>query len=327
MKKYKCLDCGHQFEGDISTTECPQCGCSNIKPIGGNLPKLVWKIIGAAALLLLIIILLTKCEGCCGGKHIFMTLDTSSKEYLKISTNDISPTNLKALYKIEITNDSTSQKDYRFFDGKGDFTTYSTRDLIAGVPYHFYLVDKKTGIQPENVKWNTNSYTKPMPPVQPEISISKEADCTTKTYTITISVTKGNADKFYLGNQCQTSNVFTNVLDDDTYVIKAYDTQNNLYSIEHTITCRLITEFHITESEIQDALNKVAKREMQPGDALKVINTGRNIILTQAIDGNSRLEGALSFSYTQRKRYVVKTVIEANDCSDVIRSITLSNPK
>lgn len=325
MKKYKCLDCGHQFEGDISTTECPQCGCSNIKPIGGNLPKLVWKIIGAAALLLLIIILLTKCEGCCGGKNIFMTLDTSSKEYLKISTNDISPTNLKALYKIEITNDSTSQKDYQFFDGKGDFTTYSTRDLIAGVTYHFFLVDKKTGIQPEKVKWNTNSYTKPLPPVQPEISISKEADCTTKTYTITISVTKGNADKFYLGNQCQTTNVFTNVPDGKMYVIKVCDTPNGLYSEEHRVDCATITEFHITEAQIQEVLDKVSKRQMQPGDALKKINNGRNIRLTAEIDGNAKLEGALSFSYTQQKKYHVRAVIESNDCSDVIKSITLSN--
>ena len=321
MKKYKCLDCGHQFEGDISTTQCPECGSPNIKPAGGDVPPIVWKVLAGLGVLVLIVILLKSCPP----STILMSLDTSSKDWLKISTQDITPANLRALYKIEITNDSTSQKDYQFFDGKRDFTTYSTRDLIAGVTYRFFLVDRKTGIQPENVKWNTNSYTKPLPPVQPEISISKEADCTTKTYTITISITKGNADKFYLGNQCQTTNVFTNVPDGKMYVIKVCDTPNGLYSEEHRVDCATITEFHITEAQIQEVLDKVSKRQMQPGDALKKINNGKNIRLTAAIDGNAKLEGALSFSYTQQKKYHVRAVIESNDCSDVIKSITLSN--
>ena len=326
MKKYKCLDCGHQFEGDISTTECPKCGCPNIKPAGGSGGPLVWKVLGAITLLILIIILLTKCEGCCGTK-IFMTLDTSTKDYLKISTMDISPANLKSLYKIEITNDSTQDKKYEFFNGKDSFRNLPTQDLMAGVTYHFFLVEKKTGVQPEQVKWNINSYTKPLPPVKPEITISKTSDCNTKTYTITIKVTKGNADKFYLGSKSQSSNVFTNVPDGTTYAIKVCDTPNNLFSEEHHETCPRINEFHITEVEIQEVLNKVAKRELQPGDALRVINNGKNIRLTQSIDGNARLEGALSFSYTQQKKYYVKAVIESHDCSDVIKSITLSSSK
>lgn len=321
MKKYKCLDCGHQFEGDISTTQCPECGSPNIKPAGGGVPPIIWKVLAGLGVLVLIVILLKGCPP----STILMSLDTSSKEWLKISTQDITPANLKALYKIEITNDSTPQKDYQFFDGKDNYATINTRGLMDGVTYYFYLVDKKTGVQPQNVKWNKNSYYKPLPPVQPEISISKEADCTTKTYTITISVTKGNADKFYLGNQCQTSNVFTNVPDGKMYVIKVCDTPNGLYSEEHRVDCATITEFHITEAQIQEVLDKVSKRQMQPGDALKKINNGRNIRLTAEIDGNAKLEGALSFSYTQQKKYHVRAVIESNDCSDVIRSITLSN--
>ena len=323
MKKYRCLDCGHQFEGDISTTQCPECGSPNIKPAGGGVPPIVWKVLAGLGILLPIVIISIVLPP----TTINMNLDSSAKDRLRISTLDITPANLKALYKIEITNDSTSQKDYQFFDGKGDFTTYSTRDLIAGVTYHFFLVDKKTGIQPANVKWNTNSYTKPLPPVQPEISISKEADCTTKTYTITISVTKGNADMFYLGNKSQTSNVFTNVPDGSTYVIKACDTQNNLYSVEHTITCRLITEFHITESEIQDALDKVSKGEIYPGDALEKINRNIDIRLNNVIDGNRSLEAALQYAFDNGKKYFVKAVIESNDCSDVIKSITLSTSR
>jgi hypothetical protein len=323
MKKYKCLDCGHQFEGDISTTQCPECGSPNIKPVGGGVPPIVWQVLAGLGVLVLIVILLKGCPP----PTILMSLDTSSKEWLKISTQDITPANLKALYKIEITNDSTSQKDYQFFDGKSDFTSYSSRDLIAGVTYHFFLVDKKTGIQPENVKWNTNSYTKPLPPVQPEISISKEADCTTKTYTITISVTKGNADMFYLGNKSQSSNVFTNVPDDSTYVIKACDTPNGLYSEEHRVECATITEFHITEAQIQEVLDQVSKRQMKPGDALAKINEGSNIRLTAIIDGNAKLHGALEFSYSQQKKYYVRAVIESNDCSDIIRSITLSSSR
>ena len=323
MKKYKCLDCGHQFEGDISTTECPKCGCPNIKPTGEKVPPLVWKILGGVVFLVSVVFLFKGCPP----KPINMCLNSSDKDYLKISTGDISPANLKALYKIEITNDSTSSKDYRFFDGKGDNTVVNTQDLMAGVTYHFFLVEKKTRVQPEKVKWNINSYTKPLPPVKPEITISKTSDCNTKTYTITIKVTKGNADKFYLGSKSQSSNVFTNVPDDATYTIKVCDTPNNLYSEEHHETCSRINEFHITEVEIQEVLNKVARREMQPGDALRVINNGTNIKLTQSIDGNARLEGALSFSYTQQKKYYVKAVIESHDCSDVIRSITLSSSK
>jgi hypothetical protein len=254
-------------------------------------------------------------------------LDTSSKDYLRISTKDISPANLRQYYKIEITNDSTQDKKYEFFNGKDSFRNLPTQDLMAGVTYHFFLVEKKTGVQPTNVKWDRNSYTKPLPPVKPEITISKTPDCNTKTYTITIKVTKGNADKFYLGSKSQSSNVFTNVPDDATYTIKVCDTPNNLFSEEHHETCPRINEFHITEVEIQEVLNKVARREIQPGDALRVINNGKNIRLTQSIDGNARLEGALSFSYTQQKKYYVKAVIESHDCSDVIKSITLSSSK
>lgn len=323
MKKYKCLDCGHQFDGDISTTECPKCGCPNIKPVGIGIPPMVWKVLVGLGVLIVIVLLIKGCPP----STINVMLDTSSKDYLRISTKDISPANLKALYKIEYTNDNTSDKEHRFFSGLEDNTTINTQDLIAGVTYHFFLVDKKTGIQPENVKWNHNSYAKPLPPVRPEISISKDSDCNTKTYTITIQVTKGNADMFYLDNTSQASNVFTNVPDGATYTIKACDTPNSLYSEEHREECSTITEFHITEAQIQDALNKVARREMQPGDALKIINNGNNIKLNTSIDGNLKLEGALHFAYTQKKQYHVRAVIESKDCSDVIKSITLSNSK
>lgn len=289
MKKYKCIDCGHQFEGDISTTQCPTCGSHNIKEVGIGIPPIVWKVLIGLGVLVLIAMLFKGCPS----PTINVNLDTSSKEFLKISTQDISPSNLKALYKIEFTNDSISGKGYQFFNGKKDYATINTQALMPGVTYHFFLVDKKTGVQPENVKWNNNSYTKPLPPVQPEIAITKEADCQTKTYTITVKVTKGNADMFYINGKSQSSKVFINVPDGATYSIKACDTLNDLDSEIHHVTCSRITEFHITEVEIQEVLNKVAKREMQPGDALKKINNGKNKSLTKPIDGNQRLEAAL----------------------------------
>ena len=31
MSKYKCNNCGHEFEGDLSTQNCPACGNTNIQ--------------------------------------------------------------------------------------------------------------------------------------------------------------------------------------------------------------------------------------------------------------------------------------------------------
>ena len=51
MAKYKCEDCNHVFEDDLSTMQCPSCGSANIKKAGSgpNINK-KWLAICLAAL-------------------------------------------------------------------------------------------------------------------------------------------------------------------------------------------------------------------------------------------------------------------------------------
>lgn len=67
--RYKCLDCGHEFEGSSYTTECPECGSTNIVQIYSDTPieKLKkWikenKLISCFILIILILILVGQCE-------------------------------------------------------------------------------------------------------------------------------------------------------------------------------------------------------------------------------------------------------------------------
>lgn len=328
MAKYKCNQCGHEFEGDRSTKECPQCGCTDFAPVGsdGGAGKKVLKY--AACILAGGLILWGAVE--LFAKHdstITATLTNNNDGTLTISIDGVkNPKDLQKEYWI-IQQDSNFQnidQPYRF--NGHDFSINIPIDdshFIQGATYYFKF--SRVDEQPiKSFHWDgSNSYTRPLPPEAPVISVSKESDCTNKTYTITIKVEKGNPDKFYLNDILQDSPVFTNVQQGKIYEVKAFDSFTELYSGVITIDCRKsIREFHVSQTDIQRVFDRVASQDIFVGDAMDIISNGKNVRLTQNIDGCCDLEEILNHSYTQQVQYEVTATIINTDCADEVQSIS-----
>lgn len=333
--KYKCLnpDCGHVFEGDFSTSKCPECGCQDIKPLKTKIPNWVWMVLGGIVCVILAILLMKKCAG--SDVKISGKLDIT--EYaLRISIDGVSDGDLKAKYKIVMSNDSTDQLVDYYFSGRDASVTISVNDpegyqFIGGVTYYFKFLERKTGNTPKNFRWTgISTYTPPIPPEAPQITVFKIANCAVNNYTIKIWVKGGTPDIFYLDDIEQKDSIFLGVLPrKDKYIIKAYDSANDLWSEEKEVFCKPFdNKFGISEEEINEILRLVSKQKMGPGEALEKINQNNDVKFHEPLDGNIWLEAALEYSYTMEVRYCVNTFAIANsDCQDSIEHISLKRWK
>lgn len=325
--KYECLDCGHKFDGDLSTDQCPNCHSTNIRKVQSGIPPIVWKILATITSIIVAVLLIRGCR-----KDNPITADlTVMDNNIKITVQGVSDADLKSKYQIVMVNDSDSQaKDYHF-NGKNNTISIDANNsfdyqFISGVTYTFNFIERHSKNAPSNFRWSgDHTYYHPFPPVAPQISVSKVADCTSNTYTITVSVEKGSPDKFYLDGDLQSGLTFYDIAPRaSVYRIKAYDSTNDLWSEVSEISCKPIHPFRITEEEVNKVLSSMAQRRIQPGSALEKINNNNDIKLSKPIDGNSTLEGALDFSYNQKIKYSAKVKIAHEDCNDQIVEITLS---
>lgn len=342
MSKFKCNNCSEKdktdyiFKSKEKSPTCPRCGCPDVEIIKTNYTFLIVSVIIVVVMLVLLFLLnqnsnvgVIEPKGPIS-KEIRALIDTTSQMTLKVVVDGSTEKDLKALYKIEMTNDSTEEKKYFSFNGTSNSIEISKEDLCAGVQYNFMLVERKTGLEPNEITWENgnNTYSTPIPPDKPQISITKEIDCETQTYTLLITVEKGNPDRFYVDEKEYSSNTITGIKDGIYYTIKAYDSQNVLWSEDYNINCEKIKINKINQKVIQNELDKIARRETSSGDALKRISNGRNIDLSTPIDGNTKLEGAIKFSRNQKKQYYVTDIkSKSTGCVDVIETITLSTEK
>lgn len=324
--KYKCLDCGHKFDGDLSTDVCPNCQSFNIKPDGDGISPLVWKVLGVVAGIVIAVFII---KAFSHSDSITADFDVVDNE-IRIKINDVPEKELKSKYAIVMTNDSDTLKTRYVFNGRSNTKTISPKSddykFIGGVTYTFSFVEKRSNETPKDFRWNgTPSYTHPLPPVAPEIKVSKVADCNNNTYTVTISVVKGYADRFFLNEKEQTDSVFYEVKpQNEKYKIKVYDSANRLSSEITELICKPVHRFQITSETIDKILEDISKRNIQTGTALERINNNSDIRLAKPIDNNSTLEAALEYAYNQKVRYKAQVEIEHHDCNDKIVKITLS---
>lgn len=324
---YECLDCGHKFEGDLSTDQCPNCQSLMIRRVKGGIPPIVWKILGCVVVIIILFLLLRKCISY---DPIIADFSVVNNE-IKITVSGVSKEDLRAKYKIVMTNDNDAFDKVYPFNGKTNIITIYTAhtfdyQFVGGATYTFNFVEKHSGLAPKDFRWKGNhTYTHPLPPVTPEIKVSKNADCGNNTYMIVVSVVKGRADRFYLNEKEQADSIFYDVEPNhEVYKVKVYDAANNLWSEISELSCRPIHRFHITSKDIDMVLDSISKRKIMPGTALEKINNNNDIRLAQSIDGNSTLEAALDYAYNQHIRYKADVEIEHQDCNDRIVRITLS---
>jgi len=325
MYKYKCLDCGHEFEGDRFTNECPLCGSQNIKRMPGE-ADIPWKkiAIGVGAVIALILILQI-----CRDNHITINKNVT-QDGIIFKVTGVNETDLKTKYKIIVS--ETGRADFNqpiSFNGiTSTAIIYLTSLPDRNATYEFNFVERKSNLVPPKIKWDPdNTYFFPPLPTAPTISCSKDADCTTKKYTITIKVDSGIADYFTInGERVNDCIIYDIAPSNEYYSIIAYDTKNNLQSDPYLIKCSPdgVRHFEISETKIQETFNKVADHSIYVGKALTIINNNHNMRLSHAIDDCQTLEEALNSAFRNGKRYKVSARITHNDCADVIEGITLT---
>ena len=324
MSNFKCNDCGHVFAGNFATQQCPNCGSTNFKKAGTDFPwKKILIVLGAILALILLIMLFT---GGNGKMEAYLTNDDQS---VKIEVKGISENDLRNNYKVKYSSNSDQNNYQQLLFGNEQTARVSIAKLIEGETYTFYIVERndENGMkEPDGLKWKTtNQYTRPLPPSPPKIRVDKTADCHTGKYTVTITVIEGTADKFYLEDEVQSSPVFNNVAPrNGAYFVKVYDSSTQLESEIEQVFCPTIKAFHVDLAKIQDAFRKVGRGELKVGDAMSIINNGNNIKLTRPVDGNKKLEGILNYAYNNGIQYKVTAEIEHGDCSDRLKSITVS---
>lgn len=323
MSKFKCNDCGQIFVGNFATQQCPNCGSTNFKKAGSDFPwKKILIAVGAILVLLLLIMIFA------GGDIKMEAYLTNDNQSVKIKIEGISENDLRKNYRVMYSSSSDQNNYQQLLFGNEQTAKVSIATLDEGETYTFYVVERneENGMkEPDGLKWKTtNQYTRPLPPSPPKISVETSADCHSGTYTVTIKVIEGSADKFYLEDEAQSNPVFNNVAPrNGAYFVKVYDSSTQLESEIEQVFCPAIKAFHVDIAKIQEAFRKVGNGTLRVGDAMSIINNGKNIKLTKPVDGNKKLEGILNYAYNNGIQYKVTAEIEHGDCSDRLKSITV----
>lgn len=281
MAKYKCNECGHIFEGDLATMECPQCGSGNIKKAStfGNKGGIIG-IIAVVGVLLLV------------GISLFFHQDKEITAVYEVKGGNIEFT-VKGVKQV------TLQKDYQIviYDSENQTITqlsfYNGKPicdmniLIVGETYTFQLTKSN---QPVSAKWlHGNQYTVPEPLSVPVIKHINTgiADYEKKVWNkVTIEMEKKGDFTYQIGNIEQTSNVFNGLKPGD-YIVKV--TNEDGTSCEQSFILSEIKDLpkSLTKQDIQNILDKVANKSMDVRDALHDLTGGGNVDLATTIeDGN-----------------------------------------
>lgn len=320
MEKYTCLDCGHNFEGDLSTMQCPSCGSSNIKRAGG----VPWKYVGIVVAVVCVIIFIFAISG--GDDKLEATLQLNSGTIV-IEVDGVSATKLDKDYKVVVYDQSNKEHGVTPFVKKKNIAQYSTLHLMEGQSYSFNI-ERKDGASIKNLRWKTsNVYNVPVAPVKPEIDhidtgVADHVNLVWNNIKVVMKK-KGNFSYSIIAGNFQDDSVFNNIKPGDyTIVVKneesVTDSQpillNNIEKLDPPLTLK----------QVQDIFNKVSAKKMGVSEAHDKLGKG-NVGLAKSIDGVESLYGALFEAYMGQK-YKVNS-FENDQNTNKIKSGTLNLSK
>ena len=292
MTKYKCEECGHMFEGDLSTMQCPSCGSANIQKaksaIKGNMK---WFLIGMAmfGIIGVVFAMLTPT------KKLEATLSVN-QGYVVIEVDGPSVSVLSKEYQVVIFDDQNNLHGEPFgFMHKKKTAMYSVQQLMEGRCYTFNI-ERKDGKPIQNLVWKTNHmYCVPIIPVKPEIDrieigiADHEALVWNK---VKVIMKKSGNFTYTIGDKSQTSPEFNNIKPGSYTVIVKND---NGVSVSQPIVLRDIKKLSppLSLAQIQDIFDKVSSGTMSATVAQDKLAEG-NVNLTRTIQPDIRtLWGAL----------------------------------
>lgn len=329
--KYKCNKCGYEFVGDEYTKKCPDCASTDLKPIRKKktwIFVLMGLIVVAAAAAVAWFTVFNKPASEVENTSITLQYFVNDQDNsIIISVEGVDMKTLKNEYQLTIkdSQDRRVGAPKRFYKTASPHLSIAQFEEGETYSFHFERVDKKPVA---NATWtgeNKNIYKRPNSPKAPEIEVSKDYDCETNTYTITINVVSGKADQFYLDGQMQTAYVFYQVKSrKEPYTVMAVDAANGLSSDTKQIECSPRRASRITEAQIQHVFDRMAKQDesLSVGDALQQINNGKNMPLAQPVDGCDDLGTLLYHAQTLGIRYIIHATIESYDCEDKLIAIS-----
>ena len=149
MEKYICEDCGHVFEGDLSTMQCPVCGSSNIKKAPSVLKKRAWIIVATVLGAILLLALLFSI----GNDDDKVSASMRVKgEVIVIDVEGPSATALSKEYKVVVYDEQNHPHGTTGFINKKKFAQYSMVNMMEGQCYIFNL-ERKDGNSIKNLHW------------------------------------------------------------------------------------------------------------------------------------------------------------------------------
>ena len=292
MEKYKCEDCGHVFEGDLSTMQCPECGSSNIKKDKG--PGIPPKYLVIAAAALGIIGLIALLLG--GGEDKIDASMRVTGEVITIDVEGPSAATLNKEYKVVVYDEQNRSHGVASFVNKKKNAQYSTMNMMEGQCYTFNI-ERKDGKSIKDLHWKTShEYCVPTPPVKPVIDHIEHgtADHNDLVWNKVKVVMKQEGNFTYsIGGTSQKSPVFNGVKP-GSYTVTVRNEDGA--TATQPLVLKEIKQLPppLTLAEIQDIFDKVSAGRMTASAAQDKLAEG-NVNLSQTIQpGDIRtLWGAL----------------------------------
>lgn len=292
MSMYKCMDCDHKFQGDLSTMQCPSCGSTNITTARSG-PKLDMKWILIAVAILFVIGLISIIGG--GEKKMEAKLSVEHG-LISIEVEGPNAVTLFSDYKVVIFDDQNQQHGQAIgFFKKKKVAQYSVMQLLEGHCYTFNI-ERKDGKPINNLVWNTShEYCVPAAPVKPEIERIEIgiADHEKLVWNhVKVIMKKQGIFTYTIGNQSQSSNEFNN-LKPGTYMVKVENEEG--ISTSQSIVLKDIVQLAppLTLAQVQEIFDKVSSGGMSASAAQEKLAEG-NVDLEKTIEPDIKtLWGAL----------------------------------
>lgn len=292
MAKYKCEDCNHVFEGDLSTMQCPSCGSANIKKAGSgpNINK-KWLAICLAALGMIGVIIAIGS----GDEKLEASLD-ENQGFISIKVEGLSATTLNKEYKVVIFDDQNNLHGEPFgFDLEKKTAQYSVMQLMEGRCYTFNI-ERRDGKPIKNLIWKSSQeYCVPVPAVKPEIDRIEigVADHTTLVWNhVKVIMKKQGNFTYTIGDKSQSSNEFNNVKP-GSYIVVVKNEEG--VSVTQPLILNDIKQLDppLTLVQVQDIFDKVSSGSMSASAAQEKLANG-NVNLSRTIQPDIKtLWGAL----------------------------------
>lgn len=320
MEKYTCLDCGHNFEGDLSTMECPNCGSTNIKKAAG--PRIPWKYIGIAAAVLGVLIVIFAISG--GEDKLEASLQERGNMII-IEVDGVGSAKLEKDYKVVVYDESNKEHGLTAFLKKKKVAQYSTMYMLEGQCYTFNI-ERKDGASIKNLRWKTsNEYCVPVAPVKPEIDHIKPgvADHVNLVWNNIEVVMKKDGKFSYsiIDGQFQSSPIFNNI-QPGSYTIVVQNEEGVIVSQPILLNKIEKLDPPLTLEQVQNIFDKVSAGTMKIEVALKKLSAG-HVDLARIVEPDiDSLYGAL-FEASMGVKFKVNS-FENDPNTNKIKSGTLN---